>query len=371
MAKYRIACLPGDGVGPEVMEAAEIALRGLRFDAELVHGDIGWEFWRTEGDALPPRTLELLQTTRCALFGAVTSKSQEEAQHELAPPLQGTGLRYHSPIVRLRQELHLHTNVRPAKAYPGARNLAEGVDIVTFRENTEGLYAGIEFHPLPDDVLEAVVRHAARAKRLAALPREQVAVSLRVVTEPAARSIAERAFAYAAANGRKRVTLVEKPHVLRETGGLMVRQAREVAARFPAIEYEERNVDAACLQLVRHPKRFEVLIAANDWGDVVSDLCAALVGGLGFAPSANLGDDYAVFEPTHGSAPEIAGQKIANPTAMLLSVKMMLDWLGERRLARRLEDAVEAVIRVGTVRTLDMGGSATTKQFAEEVVRKL
>ena len=371
MARFTIACLPGDGVGQDVMEAAEIVLKKLKFDHERVYGDIGWEFWRKEGDALPPRTVELLKSSSAALFGAVTSKPKQEALKELAPALQGTGLVYQSPIVRLRQEFNLRTNVRPCKGYPGARNYAEGLDIVIFRENSEGLYSGIEFHPVPDDVFAAMTAHSARAARFAAVPRDQIAMTVRVVTEPAARSIVTKAFEFAVAHNRKRVTLIEKANVLRETGGMMVRVARDVARQFPAIEFEERNIDTACMHLMRNPLHFDVIVAANEYGDIVSDICAQMIGGLGFAPSANLGDNWGVFEPTHGSSPEIGGQHIVNPIAMLLSVKMMLDFLGEPRQGKRLEDAVESVIRVGTVRTHDMGGSATTLQLAEEVVRKL
>lgn len=371
MARFTIALLPGDGVGKDVIEAAEIVLKAIKLDHERVYGDIGWEFWCKEGDALPQRTLDLLKTSHAAVFGAVTSKPRHEALQELAPELQGKGLVYHNPIVRLRQEFGLHTNIRPCKGYPGARNYAEGLDIVIFRENSEGLYSGIEFHPVPDDVFNAMAAHSPRAARFAEVPRERMAMTVRVVTEPAARRIVTKAFEFAKEKGRKRVTLIDKANVLRETGGMMVHVAEQVAAQYPDIAFEVRNIDQACMHLMRNPLHFDVIVAANEYGDIVSDICAQMIGGLGFAPSANIGNSFGVFEPTHGSAPELGGQRIVNPIATLLSLKMMLDFLGEPRQGKRLEDAVESVIRVGTVRTHDMGGSASTKQLAEEVVRKL
>jgi 3-isopropylmalate dehydrogenase len=372
VARYKIACLPGDGVGKDVFKAAEIVMKALKFDAERIYGDIGWEFWCKEGEALPTRTLDLLRSTDACLFGAITSKPKEEADRELAPELRGKGLTYRSPIVRLRQEFNLHTNLRPCKAYPGnPLNHREGIDIVVFRENTEGLYSGIEFHPVPDEVFDAFLKYSPAAKRFADVPRDQMAVTVRLVTDKGCRNIVTRAFEYAKKYGRKKVTLVEKPNVLRETSGLMLRVAREVAAKYPDIEFEDVNIDAMCMWLIKNPKNYDVIVTSNMFGDILSDLCAQLVGGLGFASSGNIGDTYAVFEPTHGSAPKYAGLYKVNPMAMLLTVRLMLDWLGETRLAKRLEDAVESVVRVGTVRTYDMGGSATTLQVAEEVARKL
>lgn len=372
MSRYRIACLPGDGIGQDVFEAAEMVLTALKLDAERVYGDVGWDVWRREGNALPDRTLEILRSTNACLFGAVTSTTHDDAEAALAPELRGGGLVYHNPLVLIRQEFHLHTNLRPCKAYPGCSlNYREGIDIVVFRENTEGMYAGIEFHPVPTDVWQALEKHSARARRYGDTPREKMAIGVRLITDAGARTIVTQAFTYAAKHDRTRVTLLEKPHTLRETSGLMVRVAREVAAQFPQIAFEEMNIDAAGMMLIRNPRHFDVIVTSNMFGDIVSDICAQMTGGLGFASSANIGDSYALFEPTHGSAPKYAKQHKVNPIGMLLSVRLLLDWLGERRLARRLEDAVESVVRVGTVRTYDMGGSASTLDLAREVVRKL
>jgi len=329
MAKYKIAWMPGDGIGNDVMEAARMVLDVLNLDAEYVHADIGWEFWRREGDALPARTLDLLGKTDCALFGAITSKPKEEAQAELIPELQGKGLTYTSPIVRLRQKLNLHTNLRPCKAFAGnPLNYRDDIDIVVFRENTEDLYAGIEFHPVPHEVFQAFLNHSPKAKRFADTPLDEMAVSVRLVTEKAARNICTQAFEYARKFGYKTVTIVEKPNVIRETSGMMVRMARMVANNYPGIDLWETNIDAMCMWLVKNPQDYGILVSSNMFGDIISDLCAQLVGGLGFASSGNIGDHYAVFEPTHGSAPKYVGQYKANPMAMLPTAKLMLDSLG-------------------------------------------
>ncbi len=371
MPKYNIALLPGDGCGHDVMEAARIVLDALGFDAEYIPADIGWEFWCKEGDPLPPRTIELLKSTDCALFGAITSKPKDEAAKELAPELRDKGLVYFSPIVKLRQLLNLHTNLRPCKAYPGnPLNLRDDIDLVVFRENTEGMYGGVEFHPVPREVFDALCVHP-KMKRFEERGLENLAISTRIMSRQGCESIVRQAFEYARKHNRKSVTLIEKPNVLRETGGLMTRVAREVAKSYADIPLWEANIDAMCMWLVRKPQEYDVLVAENMFGDIISDLAAGLVGGLGYASSANLGDDYAVFEPTHGSAPKYAGQYKVNPIAMLLTVKLMLDWLGEAEFAQRLEAAVAAVIRERKVGTYDVGLSNTTLEVAEAVAAQL
>ena len=372
MAKYRIAWLPGDGVGNDVMEAAKLVLETMKFDAEYVHGDIGWEFWCNEGDPLPSRTIEMLKTTDCALFGAITSKPKEEAAKELVPQLRDKGYVYASPIVRMRQEFNLRTNLRPCKAYPGnPLNYRDGIDITVFRENTEDLYSGVEFHPIPKDVMDILNANHPKMKRFAELPLEDVAISLRIVTRKAAQNISRDAFEYAKNHNKKNVTIVEKPNVVRETSGLMVREARKIAKEYPDIELWETNIDAQCMWLVKNPGDYDVLVTSNMYGDIVSDLSAQLVGGLGFASSGNIGDNYAVFEPTHGSAPKYNGLYKVNPIAMLLSVKLMFDWLRENESRDKLENAIARVIEEGKVRTYDMGGNSSTLEVAKEIARKL
>lgn len=371
MARYKIAWLEGDGVGKDVMKAARIVLDSLGLDAEYIEGDVGWEFWKKEGTPLPQRTVEILKSTDCCLFGAITSKPKEEAVKELSPELQGKGYEYFSPIVRIRQEFNLHTNLRPCKAYEGnPLNYRDDIDLVIFRENTEGLYVGVEFHPLPEEVMSALLTHP-KMKRFESVPLEDMAVSCRIFTRKGCQRIVRNAFEYAREHGRDSVTLVEKPNVIRETSGLMVREARKIAEQYPEIEFREVNVDAMCMWLVKNPQDYSVLVTSNMFGDIISDLSAQLVGGLGFACSGNIGDKYALFEPTHGSAPKYAGKFKVNPTAMLLSVRMMLDWLKEKKLADKLENGIAQVLKEGKVRTYDLGGHFTTLEMAEEVVKKM
>ena len=373
MAKYKIALMPGDGVGNDVMEAARIVLDKLALSADYTHVDIGWEFWRQEGNPLPDRSIDALKKTDACLFGAITSKPKEEAELELVPELRGKGLVYFSPIVRLRQEFNLRTNLRPCKAYKGSPlNFKEGIDMVVFRENTEGLYVGMEYHPIPQKVWDVMLETLPKqTKRFKDVPLADAAISMRYMTRQGCRNIVTDAFEFARKFNRKSVTLVEKPNVLRETGGLMTRTAREVAKGYPSIPFYEANIDAMCMWLLKNPFDYDVLIAENMFGDIISDLCAQLVGGLGFAASGNIGDKYAVFEPTHGSAPKYAGKYKVNPMAMLLTVKLMLDWLGESAAAAALESSIARVIEEGKVRTYDMGGASSTLDVGKAVAAHL
>ncbi|MBN2066038.1 MAG: isocitrate/isopropylmalate dehydrogenase family protein [Candidatus Thermoplasmatota archaeon] len=371
MAKYKIAWLPGDGVGNDVMECAKIVLDTIGLDAEYIHGDVGWEFWKKEGNPLPDRTIQILRETDCCLFGAITSKPKEEAEKELDPALKGKGHVYSSPIVGLRQLLNLHTNMRPCKAFAGnPLNYRDDIDLVVFRENTEGLYAGVEFHPVPEEVFKSLLKHHKKMKKFEDVPLNDLAISTRIFTRNACQNIIRQAFEYAKKFNRKSVTIVEKPNVIRETSGMMVREARKIAQEYPGIELWETNVDAMCMWLVKNPQDYDVLVSSNMFGDIISDLSAQLVGGLGFAASANIGDHYAVFEPTHGSAPKYAGQYKVNPTAMIMTVKLMLDWLGEQEVADRLLQAIAAVIKEGKVKTYDVGGSNSSLEVAKEIVQR-
>jgi 3-isopropylmalate dehydrogenase len=372
MAKYKIGWMPGDGVGVDVMDATRVVLDKLGFDAEYVHGDIGWEFWKTEANPLPDRTIEMLKSVDAALFGAITSLPKEEAEEALVPELQGTGKVYRSPIVRLRQEFNLSTNLRPCKAYTGnPLNFKDGLDLVVFRQNTEGLYAGVEYHPMPEDVRAKLTEtHPAQMGRMADVDSADIAMSCRIFTREGCRGIIRAGFEYAKKFGYKSVTIVEKPNVVRETSGLMVREARKIAEEYPGIELWETNIDAMCMWLVKNPEDYGVLVASNMFGDIISDLCAQLVGGLGFACSGNIGEKVAVFEPSHGSAPKYVGMNKVNPIAMILSAKMMLDHLGELDMAKKLESAVAEVIAEGSCRTYDMGGSATTTEMAEAIAAR-
>jgi len=370
MAKHKIAWLPGDGIGNDVMEAAKIILDKLALDAEYIHGDVGWEFWCKEGNPLPDRTINILKNTRCCLFGAITSKPKEEAAAELIPELQNKGLNYFSPIVRLRQEFDLHTNLRPCKAYPNnPLNYRDGIDLVVFRENTEDLYSGVEWHPVPDGVRKALDEAHPKMARFKDVPNEDMAISCRINTRIGCQRIARSAFEYAAKHRRRNVTVVEKPNVIRETSGLMIRETRKIAKEYTNIPLWEANIDAMCMWLIKNPLDYDVLVTTNMFGDIVSDLCGQLVGGLGFAASGNIGDSYALFEPTHGSAPKYAGQFKVNPMAMLISTRLMLEYLDELDMAKALDSALSKVIAEGKVRTYDMGGSAKTLDVANAVAR--
>jgi len=384
MAKYTIAWMPGDGVGKEVMDATKIVLDKLGLDAEYVPADIGWDFWCKEGNPLPDRTIEILKNTDCALFGAITSKPRDEANKELDPSLAGKGFSYFSPIVKLRQLFNLHTNLRPCKAYPGnpLNKLGDDIDLVVFRENTEGMYGGIEWFPLPKKIADAMadpeVGLPDRMKRWYEKGLDNVALSTRIMSKQGCESICRQAFEYAKKYDRKSVTLVEKPNVLRETGGLMTRVFRAVAKDFPGIGAWEANIDAMTMWLIKNPADYDVIVAENMFGDIISDLSAGLIGGLGFACSANIGDDYAVFEPTHGSAPKYDGKNVVNPIAMILTAKMMLDWLGEKDMGSKLEAAVAEVIAEGKVQSYDMKGvragspgAASTTEVAQAIAAKL
>jgi len=372
MPEYRIALMPGDGIGKDVMDAAQLVLDKIGLDAEYVPAGIGWEFWCKEGDALPQRTVDLLKSCTCALFGAITSKGKTEAEAELIPELQGKGLTYRSPIVRMRQLFDLYVNLRPCKAYEGnPLNYRDDIDLVIFRENTQDLYSGVEFFPLPQEVRAALEAHSRGMGAFKDVPSGEIALSCRILTREGCHRIIRRAFEYARQYHYPTVTLVEKANVIRETSGMMVREARQIATEYPGIALWEVNVDAMCMWLVKNPQDYGVLVSSNMFGDIISDLAAQLVGGLGFASSGNISDQFAIFEPTHGSAPKYAGLYQVNPTAMILAVKLMLDWLGETDKAQALEKAVADTVAEGKVRTYDMGGSSTTLEIAQAVADRL
>jgi 3-isopropylmalate dehydrogenase len=370
--RYRIGWLPGDGIGREVMEATRLVLDRLELDAEYIHGDIGWDFWCSEGDAFPRRTVDLLRTVDAALFGAITSKPAKAAAAELAPELKSKGLSYRSPIVRMRQLFDLYVCLRPCRAYPGnPLNYKEGIDLVVFRENTEDLYAGVEFAPVPAELADLLRRLSPPFASFADLAADDYAVSCKVNTKKGSERIVRAAFEFARKHGRKKVTIVHKANVVRATDGLFLEEARRVAREFPEISSDDANIDALGMWLLKNPFNYDVLVAPNLYGDIVSDLCAQMVGGLGFGCSGNIGDKLAVFEPTHGSAPKHAGKSKANPIATILTAKMMLDWLGEKDKAQRVERAVAKVVAEGAVRTYDMGGAATTLDMGRAVADRL
>lgn len=369
---YKIAWLPGDGVGSEVLEAARIVLDKLNFNADYIHGDIGWDFWCKEGDAFPKRTVNLLHNVDASMFGAITSKPVTTAEKELIPELQGEGLVYRSPIVRMRQEFDLYNCLRPTKAYPGnPLNYRDDIDMIMFRENTEDLYSGVEFNTVPDELASVLEKYSKPFSKFKSLKSDEYSISCKVNTKFGCQRIIKEAFEYAVKHNRKKVTIIHKANVVRATDGLFLETAKDIAKNYPDIEMDNANVDAITMWLVKNPNNYDVLVAPNLYGDIVSDLAAQLVGGLGFGCSGNIGNELAVFEPSHGSAPKYHGLYKVNPIATILAAKMMLDWLGETDEALRIENSVAQVIKEGKIRTYDMGGSNTTLELAQEIANNL
>ena len=391
--KKTIVALPGDGIGKRVLPEAIRILNKVGFQADYVYADIGWEFWCKEGNALPQRTIDLLEKHKIGLFGAITSKPKDAAAKELDSSLQSKGFVYFSPIVGLRQHFNLDLCIRPCKSFKGnplnfirrSGNSFEEpiVDAVIFRQNTEGLYAGVEWTNPPKLVRDALESHP-KMKAFKHVANDDLAVSTRIVSRQACRRIIREAFEYAKKFRYKNVTICEKPNVLRETSGMMLGEAKIIAKEYPGIELWDTNIDAQMMWLTKNPEIYGVLVAENMFGDIISDGFAGLVGGLGFACSANIGKEVAVFEPTHGSAPKYQelNPSIVNPIAMILSACMMLDHLGEQDKAEKIRNAIAKVIEEGKVKTYDMlklkggadaikKGAAGTQQMTDEIIRNI
>ncbi|HEY4768473.1 MAG TPA: isocitrate/isopropylmalate dehydrogenase family protein [Candidatus Limnocylindria bacterium] len=331
---YPVTLIPGDGIGPELAEAAVGVLEatGIGFEWDLQHA--GEATIASEGTPLPDRVVESIRRTGVAIKGPITT------------PVGGG---FRSVNVALRQALELYANVRPARSMVGVVSRYEGVDLIIVRENTEDLYTGIEHRVGPD-----------------------AAESIKIITRAASQRIARYAFEYAVRNGRRRVTAVHKANIMKLSDGLFLESCGQVAAEYAGrVEFDDRIVDNMCMQLVQKPELYDVLVLPNLYGDIVSDLAAGLVGGLGVAPGANIGERAAVFEPVHGSAPKYAGQDKANPTALILSGALMLRHLGETDAADRVESAIRAVIAEGQTTTYDLGGRAGTREFAEAVAARV
>jgi 3-isopropylmalate dehydrogenase len=393
MKRHTVVTMPGDGIGAIVLPEAVRVLEATGFEAEWVHADIGWRCWCEEGNALPDRTVELLREHRLGLFGAITSKPRREAEEELAPRLRDQGFSYYSPILGLRQIFNLDVCIRPCRTFPGnplnfVRRGPVGIeepliDAVIFRQNTEGIYAGLEWTDPPDEVLRGLATHP-KFRRFADVPGEDMAISTRLFTRGAVRRIVRAGFEHAQRHGYDSVTVCEKANVLRETSGMMVDEAQRIAADYPTVQLRNVNVDALMMWATRRPEEYGVIVAGNLFGDIVSDAFAGLVGGMGFACSANVGDEVAVFEPSHGSAPKYAhlDPPPVNPTAMILSGAMMLEHIGEAGKAERIRAAIAAVIREGRIRTADLlhrsggpeafrAGAASTTEFTDAVLEEL
>ena len=330
---HTITLIPGDGIGPEVTEAVLRVFRAAALDIEWERYDAGVLAFKKYGVSLPAELLESVKRNKVALKGPVTT------------PI-GEGMT--SVNVGLRKALDLYANLRPVHNLPGVKSRFENVDLIVVRENTEDLYAGLE-HEIVPGIVE----------------------SLKIITERASTRIARFAFEYARRYGRSRVTAIHKANIMKLSDGLFLDSTRKVAREYLDVPYDERIVDAACMHLVMRPEKLDVLLLPNLYGDIVSDLCAGLVGGLGVVPGANIGEHAAVFEAVHGSAPDIADQNLANPTALLLSALLMLDHVGERQTAERIRAALFKVLQDGRIRTRDLGGTATTTEFTDVICKEV
>ncbi len=362
MAKHTVTLIPGDGIGPEITSAMRQVVEATGVDIEWELADAGEHVMGEYGTPLPDHVIESIKKNKVAIKGPVTT------------PI-GTGFR--SVNVALRQALDLYTNLRPAFSIPGTGARYEDVDIVIVRENTEDLYAGVEFEEGSPEAAELI---AFVTEKGAGTIRSDSGISLKPISITGSERIVRWAFEYALANGRRKVTAVHKANILKYSDGLFLRVARGVAAEYESrVEFEDRIVDATCMGLVLRPDQFDVLVLPNLYGDIVSDLAAGLVGGLGIAPGANIGAEYAVFEPVHGSAPKYTGQDVANPTAEILSAALMLRHLGEREAGERVLAAVKAVLAEGTRVTYDIKrtntgsteGSVGTQAYADAIIEKI
>ncbi|MCF7936798.1 MAG: isocitrate/isopropylmalate dehydrogenase family protein [Synergistales bacterium] len=359
--RYQVAYIPGDDTGFDVMEANMVVMEALGAPIDWVRTDAGWCMWEQEGDTVPEKTWETLRNTDAALMAAITSK----------PGVKG----FKSAILQMRQKFELYVNLRPAKAMPGVPSMRDDIDIVTFRENTEGLYSAVEWRPVPDELYD-LHPNMARFKG-----KEDVAASVRVFTREGCERIIRAAFKYAHENGLKKMTVVEKPNVIRLTSGMFVEIAQEVAKEYPGIEMNKENVDATAMWMLKNPQNYECIVTSNMFGDIISDEASQLVGGMGVTASGNIGADYALFEPCHGSAPKYAGQYKVNPIAMLNASKMLLDYLELDDYSKKLENAMFDVLREGKVLTYDIlreqgdpkweTDAASTLDMAKEIARKL
>jgi isocitrate dehydrogenase (NAD+) len=332
---HKVTLIPGDGIGPEVTDSCVRIIEATGVDIDFERVDAGERVMEKEGTPLPDIVLDSIRENKVALKGPITT-----------PIASG----FRSVNVALRKELDLYANLRPARSFEGIKSRYDNVDLVVVRENTEGLYAGIERYTREDKCEGETVR---------------------IITRKASERIARFAFEYARKEGRKKVTAVHKANIMKVTDGIFLGAARAVAGKFPGIEFEDRIVDNMCMQLVTKPELYDILLAPNLFGDIISDLCAGLVGGLGIAPSANIGDKIAVFEPVHGSAPKYAGLDRVNPTATILSGVLMLRYLGEGKTADSIERAVKDALKEGKKLTYDLGGSARMSEFTQYVISKI
>ncbi len=357
----KIAVLPGDGIGPEVTHAALPVFEVLNIPVQLRFGDIGWSFWQKEGTALPDRTWKLIAESDVTLLGAITSKPEREAKIEVGKQFQDPPIKYISPIIQLRQKLDLFANVRPCFSIDGTH---KKFNFCIIRENTEGLYSGFDYHPTPEAILNII----SKKPQWKNIPANEISTTFRLHSKSAWLRIFKFAFDYAIKHGMNRVTFADKPNVLRQSSEFAREIFDSIAIQYPDIKADVLNVDAVALWMIRRPEEFGVIVAENMFADILSDVGAAVMGGLGFAPSANLGLNGCYFEPVHGSAPRIKANS-ANPSAMFLTIGMLLEHFGYHQQSLALIQAVTRVVEEKRALTYDLGGVAGTTEMANEIIQ--
>jgi isocitrate/isopropylmalate dehydrogenase len=356
----KVAALPGDGIGIDVMEAVIPIFKALDISAEIKFGEIGWECWKLGGDPIPKVTWDLIHDSDVVLLGAITSKPEREALAELSPDLKHSEHKYISPVIQLRQGLDLYANFRPCF---NIKDDAVKFDFCIVRENTEGLYSGFDYYPAPKQI-ESLIKENPRWQDSCL---EDLSCSLRLQSKSGLYRIFNSAFQYAHRRNISRVTLADKPNVLRNSSQHARSIFEEVSSDFPKIKADILNVDAIALWMIRRPEEFGVIVAENMFGDILSDLGAGVMGGLGFASSANIGLNGCYFEPVHGSAPRI-GKNLANPSAMFLTVGLMLEHFGHQDKAANILKAVKKVVKTGKYLTYDLGGRHSTFEMARAII---
>lgn len=359
--RYKVAYIPGDDSGFDVMEACMEVMDALDPPIDWVRADAGWCMWEKHGNTVPEKTREILNNTDAALMAAITSK----------PGVKG----FKSAILQMRQLFDLYINFRPARSMPGVPSYRDDIDMVMFRENTEGLYSAVEWRPMPEELL-SIHPNLERYRG-----KKELAASLRVFSYEGCERIIRAAFEYAKVTGRNKVTVVEKPNVIRATGGMFLDVAQEVASDYPEVEWNSENVDATCMWLIKNPQNYEVVVTSNMFGDIVSDEASQLVGGMGVTASGNIGNSYALMEPCHGSAPKYAGQYKLNPVAMLNAAGMLLNYLGLESYTSRMEKAMHDVLMEGKVLTYDLlrdkgiadweDKAYSTLDMAREIIKRI
>jgi len=364
MKKIKLGVFPGDGIGQDVMNAVLPIFDILKLnDFDLIEGQIGWECWKENGDPIPQETWDIIRESDACLLGAITSKPLEEAERELRQELQGQNIKYVSPVIQLRQKLNLFANVRPVFDLSNEKKY----NFVIIRENTEGLYSGLDFLNIPFSIQEEIHKNPKWAKT----NLNSAACTIRLQTKEGLLRLFNFAFSYAQEHNYRKVTFADKPNVMRESGLFAKKILEEVSSQYPDIKHEILNIDAIALWLVKRPEQFQVIVAENMFGDILSDLGAGIMGGLGLAPSANIGYDYAYFEPVHGSAPSYVGFNKANPIAMFQTVALMLKHFDFYKEALFLEKCIQDVISENRHLTPDLGGTATTTELSGEILTRL